>query len=371
MQSYDNDQHPQQLNDALTEPSSVQAPQAPSSKQDASPPLKQDKTQLKLKRKKNLHEAEKHKLLDAADTSVTPAAQEDEPADIQDQQSAGRLNATHDSRRFAKPNEGAEEGPGLAQDNTAELTEPGRVQLAANTLRTQKTATEVSAPLVMYDPSSEVAALDEGAESLEQSASVEKNGGGEPNWALAGLALLGFGIAHGGGGGGHHADKQATAPIITQTTINGVVMAGLVLPGAGLSVKAYSLDGKELGSSAVNDKGEYSIVMSGEYNGTVKLVLVDGNGNANDYWNEASGPKDVGELSAIANIKAGHGNSIMMTSLTNMAAEKLAGQTPSASQVNAVNQAVAKLFGLDDILVTAPVPVVTNTGADNLSHAND
>lgn len=79
MQSYDNDQHPQQLNDALTEPSSVQAPQAPSSKQDASPPLKQDKTQLKLKRKKNLHEAEKHKLLDAADTSVTPAAQEDEP----------------------------------------------------------------------------------------------------------------------------------------------------------------------------------------------------------------------------------------------------------------------------------------------------
>lgn len=96
MQSYDNDQHPQQSNDALTEPSSVQAPQAPTSEQDASPPLKQDKTQLKLKRKKNLHEAEKHKLLDAADTSVTPAAQEDKPADIQDQQSAGRLTATHD-----------------------------------------------------------------------------------------------------------------------------------------------------------------------------------------------------------------------------------------------------------------------------------
>lgn len=120
----------------------------------------------------------------------------------------------------------------------------------------------------------------------------------------------------------------------------------------------------------MNDKGEYSIVISGAYHGTVRLTLIDGNDSGHDYWDEASGSKDIGELHAIGYLKGGQINIIMLTPLTNVAANKLAGLNPTESEINAVNKAVAELFGLEDIINTAPIPVVTQTGANNLKNAN-
>ena len=85
---------------------------------------------------------------------------------------------------------------------------------------------------------------------------------GISGWALAGMALAGIGAAAGvvGGRGFSHKDSGTTVvpplPEVSKTTISGVIMAGPVLAKAGLSVNAYALDGRLLGSGTVNDDGE-------------------------------------------------------------------------------------------------------------------
>ena len=211
------------------------------------------------------------------------------------------------------------------------------------------------------------------------------NGGISFGWGLAALAFAGVaaiggggggggGSSHGGGNGGGNGGGGTTPP---PTTLSGTVMAGPVLPGVGLKVRAYAANGNSLGESNVSDHGTYAMTLDAAYKGgLVRIRLIDGNGTANDYWDEVAGAKDIGDLSAVSMLKVGQANTMMLTTLTTVADHKLeaeqqqSGQALTEAQINAVNKALGDLFGINDIINDEPIPVVTANGSNNLPNAN-
>lgn len=240
----------------------------------------QDKAQQKLKKKKKTAEQDQTTAEDAdaaqADDEAGEEASEETSAEttVQHQQQNSRhesddLTHQHGNTRAAAHGPDAE---AAGAEGTREVAGE-----RANTEAALPWGSATAAPTVSATPH------------------------GISGWALAGMALAGLGAAAGvvGGRGGSHKDSGTTVvpplPEVSKTTISGVIMAGPVLAKAGLSVNAYALDGRLLGSGTVNDDGEYLVILPSDYHGPARVRLIDGNGSGHDYMDEAThASKDVG-----------------------------------------------------------------------------
>ena len=186
------------------------------------------------------------------------------------------------------------------------------------------------------------------------------------------LAVGGVAIAAGGSSGG------SSTPAAT-TTVSGSVTAGPAITGNQLSIQLYQADGVTLLATAtVNANGTYSANI-GTYSGVVIAKVVDG-GTGADYTDEATGTaKDLNAvLMTVAITPSGAtAVTININPITTIAAQKAGlnadgtGSIAVATAVTEANSAVATLFGLGDIVTTAPTTTV-DTGfnsADGLSAA--
>ena len=212
------------------------------------------------------------------------------------------------------------------------------------------------------------------------------------------IGLLGIGaIAASGGGGGSSSAAGAGAggggsgqqlpvtPTVTTTTttINGVVVAGPVIAGNDLMIRAYTAGGTLLASTlTVGANGQYTLSYTANYVGVVLLKLSSG-GGALDYLDEAihSGKDLNSNLFAIVTVSfLGQSLSANITPLTTLGAYKVGLNSTqdaiigdsSVAAVAASNNLVAKLFGLttgnDQIVDLEATPVVSSTGTTQVGN---
>ncbi|OYU11517.1 MAG: hypothetical protein CFE38_11490 [Comamonadaceae bacterium PBBC1] len=170
------------------------------------------------------------------------------------------------------------------------------------------------------------------------------------------------------------------------SVITGNVLAGPVMAGHGLVVKAYRADGSPLGAQAVvNADGTFSLTLGDDYRGPV-LIKVSDSSAGNDYFDEATGqPKDLSvDLRAITVIPAPGTYTINVNVLTELAVRQLGlsggadGQSSevftglSEAEITNANHALAQALGLkqDLVLGQSPVAIVDLAGA-TASGAND
>lgn len=161
------------------------------------------------------------------------------------------------------------------------------------------------------------------------------------------LALLVTAGCGGGGGGG------AAAP--ASTVVSGVVSKGAV-GGATVTVFAITngVKGVQLGQTTTvatgAGKGAYTVDIGG-YTGPVLVEVTGGT-----YVDEASNTtKDLVGLTLRAVVANAAGPvSAAVTPLTEIAAQRMNGNY-QASSITEANDAVAQLFGVDNIITTQPV----------------
>jgi len=82
----------------------------------------------------------------------------------------------------------------------------------------------------------------------------------------------------------------ASAPaVVEDLVIYGSLSAGRVI--AGVRVAIFDKDGKKLGDTMSDDKGEYRLVVKGkgDYRGLIVAKMVDANGDLSDYVDETTG----------------------------------------------------------------------------------
>jgi len=193
------------------------------------------------------------------------------------------------------------------------------------------------------------------------------------NILLGSLAVGGLAAAAGGGGGGGGGGVVAVAANV----VTGVVTAGPVIPGHGLSVQLYKAEGiTTIGEPVqVGLDGRFTISV-GAHTGAV-IARVFNSGVGSDYNDEATG-LDVdlsAALMAVGNMQNGTTLVLNISPLTAIAAQ-IAGLNPDGTgavagpdvvaTVNAANASVAKVFGLSDVTTIAP-----NLTNDSLAGSND
>lgn len=177
------------------------------------------------------------------------------------------------------------------------------------------------------------------------------------------------------------AAAEVAGAVIPVTTISGVIVAGAVTASNGLRVSAFTVGGALLASDVVVDaNGHYSLNFTSSYTGAVLLKVTD-TSTGLDYLDEASrAGKDLEtDLHAVVSVgAAGQSLVVNVTPLTDLAARKIGltgnsivGDT-SAAGVAAINNAVAKFFGLtagdEQIIALLPTPVLDANGAAQASN---
>lgn len=182
-----------------------------------------------------------------------------------------------------------------------------------------------------------------------------------------GVSLLVAAAAGGGGGGGGGSDpsnnnqldnKQLSTD--TNTSLQGLVMAGPLKAGHGLTVNVFDNRGQMLASQVpVDESGHFSVSLT-NVTGTFVLIQVVDTDNQTDYVDEASGsPKDLGmNLRAVIKIGAQTTHVLSVTPLTELAAQlmlqdKNNSVTTNLSGLSEPNfskysRVVAKAFGIHD-----------------------
>ncbi|NKC02058.1 MAG: hypothetical protein GKR90_26660 [Pseudomonadales bacterium] len=167
-------------------------------------------------------------------------------------------------------------------------------------------------------------------------------------------------------------ELQAVADVVPETLlIEGLIVAGPVQAGHGLVIVAFAEDGSELGTGTVNADGTYSILITGAFTGPVLVRVADMSDGA-DYLDEAtgSGTDLTADLRAMTTVAGSGVYTLNITPLTELAVRELLGDSGAdggtapvsysgvtEASVEAVNAQVADLFGVDDIVGTAPVAV--------------
>ena len=185
------------------------------------------------------------------------------------------------------------------------------------------------------------------------------------------LGGLGRALAlSGSGGGGDNAGLETTI-------INGSIIAGPVITGHGLSVKAYKSNGSLIGEAAVADDGTFSINFFEIFSGPVLVVVTDTN-DSNDYFDEASvqGKDLTMDLRAVTIIDGRGIYQVSVNVLTEIAVQKLGvvqGDntlgTATEADIQLQNSNVAKAFGLSgtDLITGQAIAVIDQTGTVNTS----
>ena len=199
-------------------------------------------------------------------------------------------------------------------------------------------------------------------------------------WGFVGLATTQAFAGTTGGG-------VAAAPV--GFSLSGGIWLGKITNAADLVVEAFKADGTKLaGVGKVNADGTYTITVTENYTGPVLIRLKD-TSNATNYTDEGTGvAKDITtDLRAVVNV-SGHGAiTVAITPLTELAVRELLGdsggdggtastaatvlgQTVSAAQVTAANDAVKAAFHLPgDITSTVPVTVDDTAFANSTTSA--
>jgi hypothetical protein len=172
-----------------------------------------------------------------------------------------------------------------------------------------------------------------------------------PGWLAVGGAATVAAVASGG---------SSSAAAVASNIVSGVIVAGPVVAGHGLSVVLYKADGTtSLGTATVDASGKFSLDV-GSYTGVIIAKVVDA-GVGSDYADEASG-RDV-DLSAqfmAVGVMTGGALKLNINPLTTIAAQKAglladgSGSVATATAAIEANAAVAKAFGLTDITQTDP-----------------
>ncbi|XKE44370.1 cadherin domain-containing protein [Halomonas organivorans] len=178
---------------------------------------------------------------------------------------------------------------------------------------------------------------------------------------IAGAGLLGAAALTGGGGGG-----DGGAPD-TDSQVQGTVVGGPVLAGNGLVARLYQADGETLLAEVkVGDDGTFRASV-GDYRGLVIARIEDLDGG-DDYLDEATSlGKDLNaELFAVGEVSGANDTVVLnlnvITTLAYRKALELAGEEPLTPELVAqTQQAIAELFGLEDLHAVTVIP--TNGGA--------
>ena len=200
-------------------------------------------------------------------------------------------------------------------------------------------------------------------------------------WSWGGLGAGSLLIAAAAGGGSKtSASTPSTTNQVsdnhllsqeTSTTLQGMVMAGPLTAGHGLTVNVYNAEGVSLATGVVVDElGHFSLLLKNSAGKTV-LVQVVNKDNGADYVDEASGQaKDMGvNLRAVIMLGQQTTQALSVTPLTELAAQMLLKNASSQAvyrlshltetDVNQYSLAVSKALGIDDQLpVTSLQPAV-------------
>ncbi|QOG07960.1 Ig-like domain-containing protein [Aureimonas sp. OT7] len=202
----------------------------------------------------------------------------------------------------------------------------------------------------------------------EAAAASSPLGGINPLVAVAGLAAVGgVALAAGAGGGGSAHQASPTpeptptpvptpepTPVPTPTADSVIHISAAAGPiSAALSYQVIGADGTILASGTTNAEGKADVLVSADYTGPILIRIMDANGTAADYSDEASGSalSLATDLRALA-IKSGGDLSVSVTPLTELIARKLlehqAGATlPDAATITEGTQAISQALGVD------------------------
>lgn len=176
---------------------------------------------------------------------------------------------------------------------------------------------------------------------------------------ILGGALVG--VAAGAAGKSGSGTSVAQTDTTAHNFVDGVVTAGPVIIGNGLTVNLYKADGTTLlKSGTLNGSGQFHIDI-GSYTGVVIAKVIDANAGA-DYMDEATGlAKNLNaNLMAVAVVTGGV-VTLNINPVTTIAAIKAGLASDGSGHVDATsvgnaNAAVAAAFGLGDITTTTPSP---------------
>jgi hypothetical protein len=210
-------------------------------------------------------------------------------------------------------------------------------------------------------------------------------GGFDGSWL--GLLALG-GLGGGGGGGSSGAGAGTGTGTGTGTTVSNVVSgsftAGPALAGNGLSVQIYDLAGNLLGSAKLSDEGDFEVNI-GSYSGAVIAKVVD-TGVGADFMDEATAlGKDLNAVFMAVAVIDGSSNkfTVNINPITTIAAIKVGFNPADGSGtvsgtnlaeklavIEEANLAVAKIFGMTELLTQAKVVSTINRDGTANASAN-
>ncbi|NBY04323.1 MAG: cadherin repeat domain-containing protein, partial [Betaproteobacteria bacterium] len=170
--------------------------------------------------------------------------------------------------------------------------------------------------------------------------------------------------------------KTDTTNTSTDKLVQGVATLGDAVKGNDLVVDAYAIgsDGKYTLLKAgvvVDDNGAFRINV-GSFSGAIRLEIRS-QGDAPDYTDEATGQQVnlTTSLCALAVVSGSRAAiTVNLTPLTHLA--YLANTNPSVDNIDKINQAVGKAFGVDDLLATKVIATTNDqftTGASTSGKA--
>jgi VCBS repeat-containing protein len=207
------------------------------------------------------------------------------------------------------------------------------------------------------------------AQALASDAAVSESGALlpaiAPGWLVAGGAATVAAVASGGSSSGASAVVASTT-----TVVSGVITAGQLVHGHGLTVQFYKKDGVTLLGTpvSVDDIGHFTATLSVGAGEAIIAKVIDASAG-HDFKDEATNAnKDLN--AALMTVGVSNGGSLVLNinPLTTIAAQKAGlsadgttGSVADAATATSANAAVAKAFGVADITTTTPD--VTNDGA--------
>lgn len=166
------------------------------------------------------------------------------------------------------------------------------------------------------------------------------------SWGVLPLSLLAAGAVAGvaaASGGDSGPDR---------TTVRGRIHLGSMLPDNGLTVILFNAAGQEIGRVKVNADGTFRTSIDGDYEGVLHAVVTDAS-SAPDYQDIATtAAKDLdAELAAFTTVLADTQEIVVnINALTSVAAKEISAlTTPTAADVERINELVAASFGLEDV----------------------
>lgn len=199
------------------------------------------------------------------------------------------------------------------------------------------------------------------AQAMASDIAVSESGtlspGIAPGWLLAGGVAAAAVLAGGG---------SSVVPV-SSNVVSGVITAGPLVAGHGLSVVMYKADGiTVLGTATVDASGKFSLDV-GTYTGVIVAKVVDSSTGA-DFKNEADNQNTdltaalfaVGVMTSGALVLNINPLTTIAGQLAGVAADGSTATGLTATTVDNANKATASAFGLTD--VTTTTPDTTNDG---------